>query len=190
MENLPTWINPFDFFIILTLIVGTAIGFVRGLVRMAINLLILYISMVLAMTFYNWLAKQLVFMSSGFMSVRVSQALAFVLILVLVNLIAGFVLRRTYKDTQLPGLRQVDQLGGMVVGFIVTCTWIGLALVALAFVLSANVGASGLQANLIYFFRHSLLVPIFYRFLPLVIATLRPWMPKGLSPEILELNLF
>jgi len=190
MENLPTWVNPFDFFIILALIVGTALGFVRGLVRMVINLLVLYIAMVLAMTFYSWLAGQLVFLSSGGLSIRASEALSFVLILVLVTVIAGFVLSRTYKDTQLPGLRQIDQLGGMVVGFILTCTWIGLALVALAFVLSADVGASGLRANLYYFFQNSFLIPIFYRFLPIVIATLKPWMPRGLPPDIFSLNIF
>ena len=189
METLPAWVNPFDFFIILVMVGGTALGFIRGLVRMAINLLILYISMVLAITFYKWLAQQLVFVTSGNMSARASQALAFVLILVLVNVIAGFVLRRTYRDTQLPGLRQIDQLGGMVVGFFVTATWIGLALVALAFVLRADVGASGLRANILYFFSNSFLIPIFYRFLPIVVATLRPWM-RGLPPEILDLTIF
>ncbi len=50
--SLPSWLNPLDILIGFALLAGVAWGFVRGLVRMALNLLILYIATVLAMTFY------------------------------------------------------------------------------------------------------------------------------------------
>ena len=68
-------------------------------------------------------------------------------------------------NTELPGVRQIDQLGGMLIGFIVISTWIGLAIVALAFVLKAtDMAGSGLRDNMLMYFQSSQLIPIFYRF--------------------------
>ena len=117
-------------------------------------------------------------------------ALAFILILVLVSVLLNFILRRTYKDTELPGIRQIDQLGGLVVGFFVTSIYIGLAILVIAYVLNALAGdITGFQQNAVFYFNNSALIPIFYKFLPIVLATLRPWMPKGLPPEIFTLRL-
>jgi hypothetical protein len=105
--------------------------------------------------------------------------------------VLGFILRRTYKDTELPGIRQIDQLGGMVIGFVLTCIWIALVLVAVGFVLNATDVAGGtLQANLMVFYNSSFLIPIFFEVLPALLLTLRPWMPKGVPPEIFELRFF
>jgi uncharacterized membrane protein required for colicin V production len=188
--SLPSWLNPIDILIGFTLLAGIAWGFVRGLVRMAINLLILYIATVLAMTFYPTVGRWIGYIVGNNLGSASIEVAAFVLILALTTAILSFIVGRTYKDTELPGVRQIDQLGGMLIGFIVISTWIGLAIVALAFVLSAtDTASSGLRDNLVMFFRSSRLIPIFYRLLPIVLATLRPWMPKGLPPEILSFRL-
>ena len=115
----------------------------------------------------------------------IDEALAFLLILLLFTLVVNFALNRAYKDTALPGLRQIDQLGGMVLGSVLVSVWVGLAILALAFVLAAtSETSSGFWHTLSYYFTRSTLIPIFYRFLPLAYATLRPWMPKGLPPDI------
>ena len=189
MGNLPTWLNPFDVLIVFILLGGIALGFIRGLVRMVLSLLVLYIAMVLAMTFYVPTGRWVNFITAGYLPKNTTEALAFVIIVVLTTMILNFVLYRTYKDTELPGIRQIDQLGGMIVGFILICTWIGLGIVALGFVLSAtDVAGSGLRENMVRYFQTSNLIPIFYKFLPIVLATLRPWMPKGLPPEIFLLK--
>ena len=189
MGNLPSWLNPFDVIIIFILLGGIALGFIRGLVRMVLNLLVLYIAMVLAMTFYVSVGTWVAFIAAGYLPKNTTEAIAFVLILALTSVILNFVLRRTYKDTELPGIRQIDQLGGMVVGFILICTWIGLGIVALGFVLSAtNVTGSAFRENMIHYFQTSNLIPIFYSLLPIVLATLKPWMPQGLPPEIFTLS--
>lgn len=192
MGFLPSWLNPFDFIIALALVAGVALGFIRGLVRMVLSLVVLYIAMVLAMTFYIPLGQWITYLTRGALSQTSSQVLAFVVILILTTSVINFVLHRTYKDTELPGVRQIDQLGGMIVGFILVCTWIGLAIIALAFVLVATdtTGAGSLRDNMLFYFRTSFLIPVFYKFLPIVIATLRPWMPKGLSPDIFSLKFF
>jgi hypothetical protein len=48
---------------------------------------------------------------------------------------------------------------------------------------------SNFRLNLISLFRGSALIPIFYRFLPIALASLRPWMPKGLPPDIFAVRL-
>lgn len=188
---MPIWLNPFDVLIVFALLVGTALGFVRGLVRMALNLLVLYIAIVVAMTFYVPAGQFIRRLTSGALPQTLCELIAFVLILILITSLSGFVLRRTYKDTELPGIRQIDQLGGMIIGFILTCTWIGLAIVALSFVLGAtDLAVSTLRENLVLFFHTSLLIPIFYNLLPVVLVALRPWMPKGLPPEIFSIRSF
>ena len=101
----------------------------------------------------------------------------------------NFILRRTYRDTELPGIRQIDQLGGMIIGFFLATLWIGFSILAIAFILGAPVDeASSLRLNLINYFQSSNLIPIFYAFLPIALATLRPWMPKGL-PDLFVFRL-
>jgi len=191
MESLASWLNPIDALIAFALLGGIIWGFLHGLVRMVLSLLVLYIATVLAMSFYGQGGRLLGYLSSGAIGGTMSQALAFVLILVLTTSIINFVLSRTYKNTELPGVRQIDQLGGMLLGFLLAAVWIGLSVVALAFVLSSTGGAgSAFRQTLQYYFVSSNLIPIFYHFLPLVLVTLKPWMPQGISPDILSLRFF
>lgn len=158
---------------------------------MALNLLVLYIAIVLAMTFYVELGYRFALIFSGALAQSVTEIIAFVVILVVMVAILTFVVGRTFKNTELPGVRQIDQLGGMVIGFVLICTWIGLAIIAIGFVLSAtDVGESSLRTNMLHFYSSSFLIPIFYKLLPVVLFTLRPWMPKGLPPDVFSQRFF
>jgi uncharacterized membrane protein required for colicin V production len=186
----PSWLNPFDVLIALALLMGIALGFIRGLVSMAMSLLILYVAAVMAMTLHAPIAKWMSYAAGDILPRTTAQLITFALLLILTTVLLNFLVKRMYKNTELPGVRQIDQLGGMFIGFILTCTWIGLALVALDFVLSAtrtDAGSTGTAIS--YYFRTSNLIPIFYNILPIIIATLRPWMPKGLPPGIFEFSL-
>jgi uncharacterized membrane protein required for colicin V production len=188
MGFLPSWLNPYDFLIALVLVGGVALGFVRGLVRMALSLLVLYVAAALAMVLYPRVGTWISQMSS--LPLAVAQGLGFLLVLAVVAILLNFLLHRTYKDTELPGLRQIDQLGGMVIGFFLTVIWIGLCLLVLALMLSAPVtGDDNFRISMIGYFQSSALIPIFYKFLPIALATLRPWMPKGVPPEIFTYRL-
>lgn len=191
MGFLPTWLNPLDVIIAFSVLAGVAWGFARGLIRMALSLLVLYVAAILAMTFYDDLGGWLGYLSGHALSDSANEAVSFLFVLVLTAVIINFVLNRTYKDTELPGVRQIDQLGGMVIGFFLTSIWIGLAIVALAFILGAPIEAGGaFRQNLISYFRSSNLIPVFYKFLPVAFATLKPWMPRGQLPKILTFRLF
>lgn len=187
MGFLPSWLNPYDVLFTAALLGGAAWGFIRGLVRMAISLVVLYIAAVLAMTFYDNLGKLISYMS-GF-PIYISEAIAFLLILAVIVIAFNAILRRTYRDTELPGIRQIDQLGGMIIGFFIACIWIGFAILVLAFVLGTPVTEeSSFRTNLIGYFQGSNLIPVFYQLLPVLLATLQPWMPKGLAPEIFTIR--
>jgi hypothetical protein len=98
---------------------------------------------------------------------------------------------RTYKDTEWPGIRQIDQLGGLIFGFLVSALWIGLALIGIDFILSTPaLGGEVVLGGMKSYFRASNLIPIFYKFLPFAFATLTPWVPKGRLPEIFSLKPF
>jgi len=188
MSFLPSWLNPWDFVIVLALVGGVALGFVRGLVRMALSLVVLYVAAALALVFHMQLGR-LINQMSG-LPLAVAQGLAFLLILAVVAILLNFLLRRAYRDTELPGLRQIDQLGGMAIGFVLTIIWIGLSLLVLAFMLSTPVTADDtFRQSMVYYFQSSNLIPIFYKFLPIALATLRPWMPKGLPPDLFTFRL-
>jgi hypothetical protein len=45
------------------------------------------------------------------------------------------------------------------------------------------------RRSMVSFFQGSHLIPIFYNFLPVALTTLRPWMPKGIAPEIFTFRL-
>ncbi|HSJ57996.1 MAG TPA: CvpA family protein [Anaerolineae bacterium] len=180
-------INPFDVVIILALAAGLVYGFVRGLVRMVLSLLVLYIAAVLALTFHVGLGNWIYY--AFLLPRQISLGAAFLFILILASAIINFILSRTYKETELPGVRQIDQLGGLIVGFVLTSFWIGFAILVLGFFLNASIQAGETPSGLILFFRRSTMVSMFYRFVPVVLATLRPWMPRGLPPEIFTTRL-
>lgn len=186
-----SWLNPFDFVILLILLAGIGLGFLRGLVRMVLSLVVLYIAVVLAITFYVSVSRWLGYLSAWALPQNTNEALAFVVIVILASVVLTFIISRTYADTELPGVRHIDQLGGMVFGLMLAAVWVGLSLVALSFVLqttSGQIEGDAVQANMRHYFSTSNLIPVFYRFMPAVIATLKPWMPKGLAPDILTLR--
>jgi uncharacterized membrane protein required for colicin V production len=188
MGLLPSWLNPFDLLIGIGLLAGILLGFSRGILRMAFAVVVVYIATVLAMTFYIPFGKFLGRIITP-LSVVATEALAFMLILLLTALILHFLLRRTYRNTEWPGIRQIDQLGGLVFGFIVTTLWIALALIGIGFVLGTPTpGAQVVQGNFAYYYSTSNFVPIFNRFLPIALATLKPWVPQGKLPDIFSLK--
>mgnify|MGYP001814522789 FL=1 len=79
MSFLPSWLNPFDFLIVLALIGGVVLGFIRGLVRMALSLVVLYVAASLAMVFHPRVGMWINSMSG--LPLAVSEGLAFLVIL-------------------------------------------------------------------------------------------------------------
>jgi uncharacterized membrane protein required for colicin V production len=183
---MPDWLNPFDVLIVFGVLVGAAVGFVRGLVRMALSVAILYVAAALGVALHrpigNWL-------HNGFgVPLPTTLSFAFVLVVTLSFIIIGAIVRRVYKETELPGIRRIDQLGGLIIGFLVGCLWIGLAILVLNFLLTATAAqTTAAPRTMFIYFRQSALIPLFYDFLRVALVTLKPWMPKGIPPELLRI---
>jgi uncharacterized membrane protein required for colicin V production len=139
------------------------------------NIAALYIATLLAMQFHLPLGKWMSELTAT--SLRTTRAFAFLLILVITDILLSFLARCAYKDTRLPFLGNLDQVGGLLIGFASTCAWISLAIPLLS-----GIPWLPFRASLYEAMRASALVPLFDNLLPLILATLRPWLPGGIPP--------
>ena len=191
-----------DFLLIFFLILGTVWGLLRGATRLLIGLFSLYVGLILSLWLYRPLANYLRSLLTG-MSISGSEALAFVfLLLVLVN---GFSFFTEYFSTP-PEERKrkkrgevqeavaqtgrrfltgfLSQIGGLVVGFVVTVVWISLLLAILQFVVQsewpvANGARFAFQGEL----ATSALKPTFNQVLTIIYRSVKIWVP-GEVPSI------
>jgi uncharacterized membrane protein required for colicin V production len=188
--------NALDYLLIFFLVLGTVWGLLRGGGRLLIGLFSLYVGLVISLLLYRPLAnffRQLL----PAMSVSGSQSLAFVLLLlVLVN---GFSFltrflgtppeerrrkpRGELEEAVAQGSRRfltgpLNQLFGLLVGFIVTVVWISLIMAVLQFAVqagwpAANSSRVALQGQL----GSSTLIPVFNLVLERVYWSVRIWVP-------------
>ncbi len=194
--------TPLDYMLVFFLILGTVWGLLRGATRLLITLFSLYVGLIISLWLYRPLANYLRSLLVG-MSITGSEALAFVfLLLILVN---GFAFFTEYFSTPPEERRRkkrgeveeavtqtgrrfitgpLSQLGGLVVGFVVTVVWISLLLAVLQFVVQtewpvANGARFTFQGEL----ATSTLKPTFNEVLVLIYRSVRIWVP-GEVPSV------
>jgi uncharacterized membrane protein required for colicin V production len=153
--------NSFDYLVILFLLLGTIWGLLRGVGKLLVGLLSLYVGLVLSLLLYRPLANWLRDVLHG-MSISGSETLAFVFMLILCvglfNVLTRFFVTppeerkrkkkgEVQEEVEKQGVRFIigplNQVAGMVVGFAVTVVWLSLLLAALQFSLRAGGGALG-----------------------------------------------
>jgi uncharacterized membrane protein required for colicin V production len=188
--------NAFDFLLIFFLVLGTVWGLLRGGGRLLIGLFSLYVGLVITLLLYRPLANFFRDLLPA-MSISGSQSLAFVLLLlVLVN---GFSFltrslgtppeerrrkkRGEFEEVVAQSSRRfltgpLNQLFGLVVGFVVTVVWVSLILAVLQFAVqagwpAANSSRVAIQGQL----GASTLVPVFNLVLERVYWSVRIWVP-------------
>jgi membrane protein required for colicin V production len=120
-------LNWIDLFIVLILALGAFAGFTQGLIRYALS----------------WVAVLVAFIVAAQLKGRVNNALSFwdaftpdvrefwIFIALFVGLvIAGwFIVRAFYRTTRLPIVKQLDEIGGAVLGLLFAATFIVFQLV-------------------------------------------------------------
>ena len=191
-----------DFLLIFFIILGTVWGLLRGATRLLISLFSLYVGLILSLWLYQPLANYLRSLLVG-MSVSGSEALAFVfLLLILVN---GFAFFTEYFSTP-PEERKrkkrgavqeavaqtgrrfltgfLSQIGGLVVGFVVTVVWISLLLAILQFIVQFQWPvADGMRFAFQGELATSALKPTFNQILTIIYRSVKIWVP-GEVPSI------
>jgi len=193
--------NMLDYLLILLLLLGTAWGLLRGVGKVLIGLFSLYVGLVVSLLLYQPFAAYLRDLVPA-MSVRGSETLAFVFLLLLFVNGFSFVTRyfatppeerkrkqkgQVQETVEKGGLRFIigplSQLAGLLVGFVVTVAWMSLLLAVLQFSLKASgTAGGGTAASLRHQLSTSVLVPIFNYILFLIYQSVS-WTP-GEVPSI------
>jgi uncharacterized membrane protein required for colicin V production len=194
--------NALDYLLIFFLLVGALWGLLRGAGRLLIGLFSLYVGLIISLLLYRPLANFFRDLLPG-MSRTGSQSLAFVfLLLALVN---GFSFLTRYFATPPEERRHkergqvqeavakggqrflagpLNQLGGLLVGFVVTIVWISLLLAIFQFAVKAGWPAANhtrlaIQEQM----GSSILVPTFNYALVRIYWSVKIWVP-GDVPSI------
>ncbi len=179
-----TKLTPIDLFIVLSLAGGVFAGFTGGMIRYALNGIVVVLAFIIASQLRAPLFDLLSFWDAFTPPLR-EQILFLVLFVGLV--IGGFFLVRLfYRRTRLPIVRQLDELGGAVLGLLFAALSIVFTLIVMdSFFTTASdaavAGAGPLKwlyetmnaSILVQFFRDTL-IPTFG-------ALARPFVPSDIA---------
>ena len=173
--------NWLDFLIFFLVIASMAIGYAQGLLRQVITLAALYIGTVLGAQYYavvsGWIRAVLFDPTAN----RFQDAFAFFVILVVVSSIINWLAYDAYRATKLQFSPLVDQLGGAILGLVTVMIFISIALPIIKFASAeswpwGDTARQYVQLGLGY----SKLKGIFDYLTPVLVATIRPWLPSTL----------
>jgi len=173
-------INWLDLIMLILLAVGLAQGWFLGFIRQVVSLAAIYIGLVLATQYYSTVSGFLLFLAPDAFPMAL-EVIAFLLLFILAQIVVNFVTSDVYKSGRLPFLGVLDNLVGAVLGLLVVILGlsIGLALLHFATRIEWPV-ALDLYATLRQGLEQSYLVPLIQEKIPLLYASLLPWLPQGL----------
>jgi uncharacterized membrane protein required for colicin V production len=109
-------LSPIDIFIVVCLAAGVFAGFTQGLIRYALNALVVVIAFVIASQLRDPLYDLLSFWNAFTPDIR----LLIIFLVLFIGLVIGgwFIVRAFYRRTRLPIIRQLDELGGAILGLL------------------------------------------------------------------------
>lgn len=185
-----TQLSPMDLFIVLILGGGVFAGFTQGLIRYALNALVVLVAFVIAAQLKGPLFNLLGFWRAFTPDLREQ----IVFLLLFVGLVVGgwFIVRAFYKRTRLPVARQLDELGGAALGLLFAALSVVFLLVVMDSFFTtasdADVARAGLLHGLYQAMESSALVEVFRSTLiPTFGAVVKPLVPGEIA-NLLELG--
>jgi uncharacterized membrane protein required for colicin V production len=183
-----TRLSPIDLFIVVVLAGGVFAGFTQGLIRYALNIVVVVVAFIVASNLKGPLFEVLSFWEAFTPDLR-EQILFLVLF---VGLVIGgwFVVRAMYQRTRLPIVRQLDELGGAVLGLLFAALSIVFLLVVMdSFFLTApqsDVENAGFLRGFYNAMNDSVLVEAFRATLIPTFGFLARYLVPGSIAEFLE----
>lgn len=179
-----TKLSPIDVFIVGSLALGVFAGFMQGMIRYALNALVVLLAFVLASQLYGPLFELLGFWEAFTPELR--EQLIFLLLFVGLVIGGWFVVRVFYKRTRLPIVRQLDEIGGAVLGLLFAALSIVFTLVVMdSFFRVAPDAVVESAGPLTAFYRvmdNSILVQFFRdTLIPTFGALARPFVPEQIA---------
>jgi len=184
-----TKLTPIDLFIVLSLAGGVFAGFTQGMIRYALNALVVVIAFVIASQLRQPLFDVLGFWKAFDPALR--EQILFLLLFI--GLVVGgwFIVRTFYKRTRLPIVRQLDELGGAVLGLLFAALSIVFTLVVMdSFFKTASdavVATAGPLQGFYQIMNDSVLVKFFRdTLIPTFGALARPFVPSDIADLLLK----
>jgi uncharacterized membrane protein required for colicin V production len=181
-------LSPIDIFIVLVLAAGVFAGFTQGAIRYVLNVVVVVVAFIVASQLLGPLMELL-----GFWNWSTPELREQVIFLVLfIGLVVGgwFAVRAFYRRTRLPIARQLDELGGAVLGLLFAALTLTFLLIVMdSFFIGASdadVASSGWLGPIYQTLDRSVLVDFFRSTLiPTFGAVARPLVPSEIA-ELLE----
>jgi len=176
-----------DIFLALLFVGLVAIGVWQGLLREVWFLLSLYLSAVLASLYGDYVAgligTQVQPVEAGAAAGSVSSALGFFIVFALSVIVLFAILASLFSHVRLrASLLWLDKMGGIVLGLITAFVLTSIV----AYVLHGLLGGAGPHQEYAFFAvlrdqrATSPLLNAFLTARPVILATIRPWLPGGL----------
>ena len=181
-------LSPIDLFIVVCLAAGVFAGFTQGLIRQVLNALVVVVAFVIASQLRDPMYALLSFWKAFTPELRL---LIVFLALFIGLVIAGwFIVRTFYRRTRLPIVKQLDELGGAIVGLLFAALSIVFLLLVMDSFFSgasdADVGASAWLGGFYRAMSDSVLVEFFRSTLiPTFGFLARPFVPSEIA-KLLE----
>jgi membrane protein required for colicin V production len=173
-------INLLDSVILLALLAGFAMGWYRGILRQLLGLAAFYVALVLGAQYHRTVAGWVMGIAPMANWVVV-DAIAFIILFVLVLLLFNWVGYQVYTDTRIHFLRLLDGLIGSAFGAFTMMLEIIIGLSLLRFMVSVTwPGYDAMRQTLQTAMTGSFLEPIFLTAAPALYVLVRPWLPAGL----------
>jgi uncharacterized membrane protein required for colicin V production len=175
-----------DLVVLITLAGGVLMGFTQGTLRYVLSSVAVLVAFAVASLLKGPIADALETVWRA--STPEQQELWIYVVLLIIGIIGGWFLVRTfYRQTRLPIYRQLDEIGGAVLGVLFVVLIYSVTLVTLdTYFLHADqavVDASPLFGPLYQFLNDSVLVTWFRDYvIPVVGFVLRPFVPDDIDP--------
>jgi uncharacterized membrane protein required for colicin V production len=173
-----------DLVVLVTLAGGVLVGFQQGLLRYLLNLVVVLVSFVLASQLKGPIADTLAGVWN--MGTPDQQELWIYLTLLTIGIVGGFLLVRTfYRQTRLPIIRQLDEVGGAIAGVLWVALTYTVALVVLDtfFMATDDPDVATILGPLYDIMNDSFIISWFREWLlPIVSFIVSPFVPEELRP--------
>ena len=173
-------LNWIDLVVILVLALGVFAGFTQGAIVYGLNVLALLVAFVVAAQLKGPILDLLAFW--GAFTPEGRELLIFVLLFIGLSLTAWLVIYAAYRRTRLPIVKQLDEVGGAILGLLYVALFISLHLVVLdSYYLSGGAPVGWVAAYyeavdsslIVQFFRESVI--------PIAGFVVRPFVPGEIA---------
>lgn len=122
-------LSPIDLFIVAALAAGVFAGFTQGMIRYALNILVVIAAFIVAGQLRGPLDEVLGFWDA--FSPPLREQIVFLVLFVGLTVAGWFIVRIFWKGTRLPVAKQLDELGGAVLGLVFAALSLVMTLVVM-----------------------------------------------------------